>query len=183
MSSESKARLAGRAPVQDMTPARSTSAEREAVHLRLTGPLEQPVSVFRRLFNEDATARAAKDAIDELAVDGEATCQIPSDTDMVALAHDLAAMNVMMLRRRHVPDAAAFITDIRSRHGLSQKEFADRLGLDVRSLQSWEQGRHRPEHAALTLIRAYDQNPAAVMAAVFSPVDCVAAERAELVAK
>ena len=143
------------------------------MYLTRTGPLDQPVSVFRRLFDEDVTARAAKDAIDALARVGVATCQIPSDTDMAALARDLAVLNVELLKRRKVANAAAFILATRLRHGLSQKEFADRLGLDVRTLQSWEQGRHRPERATLSLIRAFDVDPLAVMHAVFAPVEQV----------
>jgi DNA-binding transcriptional regulator YiaG len=33
---------------------------------------------------------------------------------------------------------------IRKRLGLSQGEFATRLGVSVGSLQEWEQGRHQP---------------------------------------
>ncbi len=36
------------------------------------------------------------------------------------------------------------ILELRERTGLSQREFAERYHLSVRSLQQWEQGRRKP---------------------------------------
>ena len=47
------------------------------------------------------------------------------------------------------PDAA----DARARVGLAQSPFATLLGVSVRTLQNWEQGRSQPSGAAQTLIR------------------------------
>jgi len=49
--------------------------------------------------------------------------------------------------------------------GLSQAEFARLLGVSVRTLQDWEQGRREPSGAAKTLLRIATQNPNAVKAA------------------
>jgi putative transcriptional regulator len=153
-----------------MIPARSSSAETEPVLLRRTGPYRDRISVFRRLFDDGVTARAAKDAIDALASDDLAVCPIPGDTDMVALARDLARLDVQVQRRRLPPAGPDFIVDIRNRHRLSQREFADRLGVDVRTLQNWEQGRNRPDQAVVTLMRVFDENPALLERAAFEPV-------------
>ena len=59
---------------------------------------------------------------------------------------------------------------MRGRHGLSQREFADRLGLDIDTLQNWEQGRNKPDPAALSLVRIFDQSPDLVLDAVYQPV-------------
>lgn len=55
--------------------------------------------------------------------------------------------------------------EARSRVGLSQAEFARLLGVSVRTLQDWEQGRREPSGAAKTLLRIATQNPDAVKAA------------------
>lgn len=56
-------------------------------------------------------------------------------------------------------------TEARNRVGMSQAEFAKLLGVSVRTLQDWEQGRREPSGAARTLLRIATQNPEAVKAA------------------
>jgi DNA-binding transcriptional regulator YiaG len=41
----------------------------------------------------------------------------------------------------------------RIRGALSQAEFAERLGIPVKTIQGWEQGRHAPNAAAVALLR------------------------------
>ena len=53
-------------------------------------------------------------------------------------------------------------TEARNRVGMSQSEFAKLLGVSVRTLQDWEQGRREPSGAAKTLLRIASQNPDAV---------------------
>ncbi len=55
--------------------------------------------------------------------------------------------------------------EARNRVGLSQSEFAKLLGVSVRTVQDWEQGRRDPSGAARTLLRIAAQNPEAVKAA------------------
>jgi putative transcriptional regulator len=127
--------------------------------------------VFRRLFDDGVTARAAKDAIDMLAARDWTICPVPGDTDMGRLAADLLALDVeVQLRRPEQDETGPWIAAVRERHKLSQRDFADRLGLDVRTLQNWEQGRNRPDSAVLSLIRLFDRDPALVLSAVFEPV-------------
>jgi len=54
-----------------------------------------------------------------------------------------------------VPDVAG----IREKGGLSQSRFATLLGVSVRTLQDWEQGRRAPSGAARTLLLVADRNP------------------------
>ena len=51
------------------------------------------------------------------------------------------------------------ISDIRRRTGLSQTEFARLLGVSVRTLQEWEQGRRLPSGPARTLLAIAYKNP------------------------
>ena len=55
----------------------------------------------------------------------------------------------------NVPRVAA----IREKTGLSQARFAELLGVSVRTLQDWEQGRRAPSGAARTLLVIAAKNP------------------------
>ena len=61
-----------------------------------------------------------------------------------------------------VPDVAR----IRESTGLSQTRFAQLLGVSLRTLQDWEQGRRRPSGAARTLLLVADKNPGALLAVI-----------------
>jgi len=47
----------------------------------------------------------------------------------------------------------------RNKSGLSQSQFAVLMGVSVRTLQGWEQGRIAPSGAAKTLIRIAESHP------------------------
>ena len=51
------------------------------------------------------------------------------------------------------------IREIRHNVGLSQSRFAALLGVSVRTLQDWEQGRRAPSGAARTLLLIAHRNP------------------------
>lgn len=51
------------------------------------------------------------------------------------------------------------IVRAREKSGLSQTRFAELLGVSVRTLQDWEQGRREPNAAAKTLIKVAELNP------------------------
>jgi putative transcriptional regulator len=58
--------------------------------------------------------------------------------------------------------AGADIKQIRADYQLSQNEFAALLGVSVRTLQNWEQGRRTPEGAAKVLLQVAAKHPEAV---------------------
>lgn len=111
--------------------------------------------------------RAAHAAITWLASHDSAICEIPIDVRLSDLARDLAALDVEVRRPREIAQPARLIVETSERRGLSQRNFADALGLDVRTLQNWEQGRNRPDAAVLTLVALFDRDPARVLEAVF----------------
>ena len=51
------------------------------------------------------------------------------------------------------------VISARKKSGLSQTEFAKLLGVSVRTLQEWEQGRRQPSGAAKTLIAIAEHRP------------------------
>jgi putative transcriptional regulator len=54
------------------------------------------------------------------------------------------------------------VASIRENTGLSQSRFAELLGVSVRTLQEWEQGRRAPSGAARTLLLIAAINPRAL---------------------
>lgn len=60
-------------------------------------------------------------------------------------------------RRFTVPVPA--IVEIRQNVGMSQAQFAELLGVSVRTLQEWEQGRRKPSGAAASLLVLADKRP------------------------
>ena len=55
------------------------------------------------------------------------------------------------------------VATIRERTRLSQQKFAQLLGVSVRTLQEWEQGRRAPSGAARTLLLIAAKNPRALI--------------------
>lgn len=51
------------------------------------------------------------------------------------------------------------IVRIREKSNLSQTQFAKLLGVSVRTLQDWEQGRREPSGAAKTLLKVAEHHP------------------------
>lgn len=54
---------------------------------------------------------------------------------------------------------------VEARHkvGLSQKDFAKIMGVSVRTLQAWEQGKRQPSGSAVTLLKIATQQPQALL--------------------
>ena len=59
----------------------------------------------------------------------------------------------------NVPEVA----EVRRKTRLSQSRFATLLGVSVRTLQDWEQGRRSPSGAARTLLLIAHKNPLALL--------------------
>jgi putative transcriptional regulator len=57
---------------------------------------------------------------------------------------------------------------VRENFNVSQNEFALMIGVSVRTLQNWEQGRRQPEGPAKALLRIASKNPSAVLEALHS---------------
>ncbi len=58
-----------------------------------------------------------------------------------------------------IPAEKAMVAAARAATGLSQATFAKLLGVSVRTLQEWEQGRKVPSGAAATLLRVAARHP------------------------
>jgi putative transcriptional regulator len=56
---------------------------------------------------------------------------------------------------------------IRENLGLSQSKFAKLLGINLSTLQNWEQGRRKPEGPAKVLLNVAAKHPEAILNTVF----------------
>ena len=84
-------------------------------------------------------------------------------TDIPELTDDDFARSLRRSRRQRLMDGrfetGRDIADLRAFVGLTQTEFAKALGISVRTLQGWEQGRRRPEGPGLALLRIAARHP------------------------
>lgn len=80
---------------------------------------------------------------------------------------DLAAdllQSVREMKAGKVQVVSSPVIEARKNTGLSQSQFAALLGVSVRTLQGWEQGRKQPSGAARTLLAIASSNPKALLA-------------------
>jgi putative transcriptional regulator len=80
---------------------------------------------------------------------------------------DLAAdilQSVREMKAGQVRIVSSPVIEARNKTGLSQSQFAALMGVSVRTLQGWEQGRKQPSGAARTLLAIASTNPKAVLA-------------------
>lgn len=89
------------------------------------------------------------------------------ELDAYEAQRDLAAdllesVREMKAGQLHVVSSPAM--EARKKTGLSQSQFASLMGVSVRTLQGWEQGRKQPSGAARTLLAIASTNPKAVLA-------------------
>lgn len=80
---------------------------------------------------------------------------------------DLAAELLQSVREMKAAKVHAVwspVIEARKKTGLSQSRFAALLGVSVRTLQGWEQGRKQPSGAARTLLAIASTNPDALLA-------------------
>ncbi len=79
---------------------------------------------------------------------------------------DLAAellQSVREMKAGQVHVVSSPVIEARRKTGLSQSQFAALLGVSVRTLQGWEQGRKQPSGAARTLLAIASKNPKALL--------------------
>jgi putative transcriptional regulator len=62
--------------------------------------------------------------------------------------------------------SAPNVKAIRKKMGLSQSQFAALIGVNVRTLQNWEQGRRTPHGPALALLKVAKSEPESVYKAL-----------------
>lgn len=90
----------------------------------------------------------------------------PKEVAAYEAKRDLAAdllQAVREMKAGQVRVVTSPVVEARKKTGLSQSQFAALLGVSVRTLQGWEQGRKQPSGAARTLLAIASRNPQALL--------------------
>jgi putative transcriptional regulator len=92
------------------------------------------------------------------------------DKDFQKLVESVKQMGEIM-RGGDVPHRRTVVTAIdvkalRERTGLTQADFSTMIGVSIKTLQNWEQGRREPEGPAKALLRVVEREPEAVLSAL-----------------
>lgn len=157
--SELKKRGGPRVKVRAAPSGRSSSGG-EKVELNLVPPtsgrLGDAFEIARLLVRAGVPVRTAKKVVDSLASGLTAYVEAPTVADYETFKKRLMSRNIAVYRivKRRVDVKA-----LRARLGISQEAFAGRYGLDVKTLQNWEQGRTEPEGPAAILLQLIDRDP------------------------
>jgi len=93
-----------------------------------------------------------------------------NDKDFQKLVESVKQMGSIM-RGENIPHrrtelGTVGVRDLRVRLGLTQKQFSGMIGVSIKTLQNWEQGRREPEGPAKALLRVVEKEPQAVMNAL-----------------
>lgn len=67
---------------------------------------------------------------------------------------------------RQTSIGASGVREIRERTHLSQSEFAQLIGVSIKTLQNWEQDRRRPTGPAVALLRIIAHEPQLALSAI-----------------
>jgi DNA-binding transcriptional regulator YiaG len=99
--------------------------------------------------------RKAHETLDRLAARETVAVELYAD-DAGTLMSELSALGV---KACPIVPPQIDAKQVRERLGLSQAEFALRFGLELDTVQNWEQGRYRPDPAARLLLGIIDRDP------------------------
>ena len=61
---------------------------------------------------------------------------------------------------------AAFVRQVRTRCGLTQAAFAEKIEVPIETVRNWEQGKRNPRGPARALLKLIDKAPEAAFAAL-----------------
>ena len=96
----------------------------------------------------------------------ESSVEKKADLEMAQFQADLLQSVREMKAGNFARSTIVPVTDAsqaRAKLDLSQSQFAKLLGVSVRTLQEWEQGRKKPTGAAQTLLRVAVRTPQALL--------------------
>ncbi len=155
-----KEALAHQADVRGESRASSGSlAEKETARFVLfASKIDQPVQIARVLRSLGMSLKKAHGALNRLANKEVIIVQLDAG-DRDAIVTQLAAVGLVAAPvALPTPD----VKKIREKFGVSQSDFAMRFGLELDTLQNWEQGRNQLDPTARLLLKIIELYPAVV---------------------
>lgn len=163
MLSELKKRGGSRVRVQAAPSGRSDSGG-ERVDLVLipptSGRLGDVFEIAHLLVRAGVPVRTAKKTIESLVSGQTAFVEAPAVSDYEDFKQSLVGRSIAV---RRIVKRTVDIKALRARLDISQEAFAGRYGLDIKTLQNWEQGRTEPEGPAAILLQLIDRDPEKVV--------------------
>ena len=124
--------------------------------------IARPVELARALVRYGVSLRKAHDILNRIS---EGAC-IPVELlcdDPEAVAYELLGLGVAVHTIR-IPEVD--IKRLRDTQKLSQAEFASLYGLELDTLQNWEQGRNLPDRSTKVLMKIIERFPEEVLLAL-----------------
>ena len=129
------------------------------------GKITQPVEIARLLTKHGMSLRKAHATLNRLSKGEQVTVELrPEDAER--LKAEFSSLGVWAPRVR--PLGHVDVRQVRERFGISQAEFAARFGLELDTIQNWEQGRYKPDPAAQLLLKIIQMRPDIVEQALTS---------------
>jgi DNA-binding transcriptional regulator YiaG len=142
---------------------RDRSASLRSVKAILTpGKINQPVELARALRRHGMSLRKAHETLNRLTAGQEVAVALHAG-DSRKFASELSALGT----QAHFIKAptAVNVKKIRTKFGISQSEFALRFGLELDTIQNWEQRRYGvPDPVAVMLLKIIEECPQVVEA-------------------
>lgn len=103
--------------------------------------------------------RNAKDATDQIMAGRSVVVMLPQAASEIA--NQLAAFGITA---QAIDIHSVDVRDLRQSLGLTQQQFALAYGLETDTVQNWEQGRAKPQGAALVLLNLIKREPEGIAA-------------------
>lgn len=153
MRSELKERFARLGQARDVARVRSGFPAVVVLKPQASLTAVRTIDVATALMRHGVKALAAKRTVEAMVEMGEARIDVPLASD--ELAESLARAGVAAWR---LASDAVDVRAVREKLGLSQDQFAKKFGLNLRTLQNWEQHR-TSDPAANNYLRVIASNP------------------------
>ena len=127
--------------------------------------MARPVDVIRLLAEHGLSLKKAHGVLDRLAL-GE---RIPVELHVDRPEALIARLHGLGVAARTFTEPHVDVKHLRESQGLTQPEFASLYGLELDTLQNWEQGRNTPDRSTMVLLKVIENSPDVVLDVVTEP--------------